>query len=487
MEIHLDAARATLINCEKKDIAGIKEHCLKWIDKSIEMQNYYNQGRYDQDPVKYCYDPVRNSFPTGLLPRVVDYLDRWEIPYTLKFTYDPFTVTEMPETPDWAWDHQKQIINDLLDYRRCIIKSPTASGKSSSIGMIVEKFTNKSIIVVLHQIDLILDLQEKLEDYLEEEVGIIGNGKKQWKRVTVCSARSLYNGAASKFKAKLEACDVLIFDECHHYANKTGEAISDACKNTSYRIGLSATPHIESGADPVLEGVIGPITTVIPDTVMVELGIIHRPDVYFIPVPDPELSLPTMPGIGKPERFKVVEGAIINNDYRNQLIVDIVKAFKESKNNQGCVLTVIEDVKNGHGDKLTALLEAAGVPTISIQGKTKITKRQEVLADFKQGELVSLVATRILNEGKDVPLLELVINAAGGSGERGIIQKVGRALRKDATGRKTRAIIVDFLDEEPYYLHRNSISRMKHLNNRHPGCARVATLEDLYNAFRQSE
>lgn len=485
MEIHLNAGLARFINIDFDIEEKLKEYCFKWVDRSIQMQNLYSKGP-QRDPIKYCYDEVSKSFQSGLIPRVCSLLIDWDVPYIIKFDYEGFTARSDIETPDWAWDHQRKIIDDLMTYRRSVCQSPTASGKSSSISLIIEKFPERQILVVLHQLDLIYDLATKIEQYIEEPVGIIGGGKTNWQRITVGSAASLKRHAEGKFKDRLNGIEVLIFDECHHYANNTGLTISKACPNTSYRCGLSATIAQEDGSDILLEGVIGPTFTVIPDTTMVELGVIHRPDVYFIEVEDPKLNLPVAEGLNKPERYKVVEAAIINNLQRNQLIVDIVKAFKDAKNNQGCALVLVEDVKNGHGDKIVDLLAEQDVEAISIKGETSLAARQEILDTFKVGGLKVLVATRILNEGKDVPLLELVINAAGGSGKRGIIQKVGRALRTDPTGKKTRAIIVDFWDMEPNYLNNNSRSRMKHLNSRHPECARLTTLDELYATFQQT-
>lgn len=242
----------------------------------------------------------------------------------------------------------------------------------------------------------------------------------------------------------------------------------------------SATPAIATGGDLVLEGVIGSIYHRIPDNIMVELGVIHKPDVHFVEIPDPRLNLECDPMIGKPPRPVVVEHAIINYDYRNELACGLVNEYLKHNSDGGGVLVLVEDVKNKHGIQIVKGLAEYNIPSKFIWGGTKVDERQEVIEEFKSGELPVLVATRILNEGKDVPSIELGINLAGGSGERGIVQKLGRTLRKDKTGRKTRSIFIDFMDNEPYYLTNNSRKRMRHLNARFPGCAKVTELEDLY-------
>lgn len=486
MKIVFDAGVAQITEATPELVEKIKEHCLKWIDKSVEYQNIFGSSRGGNlDPVKYVFDDSNNTFPSGLVPEVCGRLDNWGEQYEVSFSYKPFTARKDIPMPEWAWEHQKSIVANVLDYRRCVVQSPTASGKTSSIGMILEKFPNRKCLVLLHQIDLMVDLQERLEEYLNEEIGFVGDGKKNWQRITVGSSATLgrLNKAGEcKYAKELADIEVLIFDECHHYANNTGLTISSACRNTSYRVGLSATTEMENGSGLILEGVIGPTTLVIPDTLMADLGVIHKPNVLFVPVPDPDLDLPAGNNkLRKPDRRLVVQKAIIENDYRNSLIADIVAFFIENQqNSQGSVLILVEDVLNSHADRIAGFLRERGIESDYIDGSSHSATRKRVLSSYKDGGLKVLLATRILNEGQDVPLIELVVNACGGSGQRGIVQKVGRALRTDKSGRKLRAVIIDCFDEEKHYLRSNSLSRMRHLNNRYPDCARKVTMEELY-------
>jgi superfamily II DNA or RNA helicase len=490
MKIRFDAGRAKLIGFNPLLINKIKENCLSWINKKIEIKNTMKRSspyyRYE-NPIKYCFDLKSLTFPSGLIPRVLTYLEDSDIKVDLEFAYDPFSLEEVPPSPDWIYKHQQDIIDNFLQYRRCCISSPTGSGKSTAIALIIDKFKDKNVLVVLHQIDLMQDLKEDIESYLDEEVGFIGDGISKICRVTVASGRSLYEHSFGKYLEYLQSIDVLIFDEAHHYANATGEAISLACSNTSYRLGLSATLRIETGAGLVLEGVIGPTTLVIPESVVIDLGLIHYPNVYFIPIADPQVKLPPKSSNDyKPERSLVVKECLILNKNRNQIIANIA-AYYSHYNPNGCALIVVEDVKYGHGTILQDLLLAQGLTSLFIQGATKREERQEVVRQLKAGELKVLIATKILNEGKDIPNLELMINAAGGSGERGIVQKAGRVLRVDKSGRKKKAIIVDFLDAEPYYLQSNSISRIQHLNKRYKDCCKIITLDALYEKLKPEQ
>lgn len=485
IKISRDAAYCYFESPLGRSIESNIESQLTWYDKSVD---FLNQQRVRNrlpplDGRRYEYDRNKKRFPTGLLPIVLRYLDSADQPYSIKSKVKLFEPAPVP-TPDWAWPHQHTLIDTFLNYTRCLVQAPTASGKSTSISMIIEKFPEHKVLVVAPSINLVKNLHKDIGEKLKERIGVIGDGKKEWGRVTVSTARSLYINALDEFKEEMAAVDVLIFDEAHNYANDTGIRISQACYNTAYRCGLSATVHREDGANLRLEGIIGPLAYVIPDTVMVDLDVIHRPKVVFIEIPDPKLKYLGVPKGQKPERHEVYDRAIVENEYRNTLAVDLMELFLKHNEAGGVGLFIINRIP--HGEEIARLCEERGIEAPFLSGKDKGEHRTEVLDRFRSGDLRCLIASSILNEGEDVPLLELVINLAGGAGKKAMVQKTGRSLRKDKTGRKKRAIVIDFLDNEPHYLRSNSLKRIRNINERHPDCANITPLSTVEDLLRQT-
>jgi superfamily II DNA or RNA helicase len=68
------------------------------------------------------------------------------------------------------------------------------------------------------------------------------------------------------------------------------------------------------------------------------------------------------------------------------------------------------------------------IPAITHQ--TGVKERHDVLQRFKQGEYRALVASRVLNEGVDVPEASVAIVLSGTGSTREYIQRLGRVLRK---------------------------------------------------------
>jgi superfamily II DNA or RNA helicase len=56
-------------------------------------------------------------------------------------------------------------------------------------------------------------------------------------------------------------------------------------------------------------------------------------------------------------------------------------------------------------------------------------EREQIMAAFRRGELKALVTGKVLDEGVDVPDVDVVVILGGTSSARQFIQRMGRALR----------------------------------------------------------
>jgi superfamily II DNA or RNA helicase len=71
--------------------------------------------------------------------------------------------------------------------------------------------------------------------------------------------------------------------------------------------------------------------------------------------------------------------------------------------------------------------------------------RKAAMDDFKSGQLKTMIATSLADEGLDLPNVELLIMVSGGRSSQKTIQRASRALRKTET--KNCATILDFSDK----------------------------------------
>jgi superfamily II DNA or RNA helicase len=71
--------------------------------------------------------------------------------------------------------------------------------------------------------------------------------------------------------------------------------------------------------------------------------------------------------------------------------------------------------------------------------------RKAAMDEFKSGQLKTMIATSLADEGLDLPNVELLIMVSGGRSSQKTIQRASRALRKTET--KNCATILDFSDK----------------------------------------
>jgi superfamily II DNA or RNA helicase len=96
-----------------------------------------------------------------------------------------------------------------------------------------------------------------------------------------------------------------------------------------------------------------------------------------------------------------------------------------------------------HGEILAVMFDDVSF----IHGATPKKERDETIARFAGTEVNCLVST-LLGEGVDIPSMTAIIMAGGLKTQVGVVQKVGRALRK-SPGKK-EAVVVDFRDKGPF-------------------------------------
>src|SRR5690606_3185756 len=85
-------------------------------------------------------------------------------------------------------------------------------------------------------------------------------------------------------------------------------------------------------------------------------------------------------------------------------------------------------------DRLTAQLQAAGVPAEAIHGDLRQGQRDRVMGDFKAGRLDFLVATNVAARGLDIPDIEHVINYDVPQNAEEYIHRIGRTARAGKRG-----------------------------------------------------
>lgn len=261
----------------------------------------------------------------------------------------------------------------------------------------------------------------------------------------------IYRGSNKKGKIKEDASyvstvgvahelpndfDVVIIDECHRASSKTFQDFLS--KNKAKAVyGFSATPEGNHKVDfTKVKQHTGHIIEEIDAKEMLENEVIVFPEINFV-----EIVVPNT--IDWPSANEL---CIVKNDDRNNLIRKLVEEHNTS------TLILVKNIE--HGKILNELIDGS----IFVSGCKSSADRQEAIRMFDSGEIKTLIATNIFNEGISIDIIRLLIIASGGKSKIETTQKLGRGLRRDEG--KEKVLVFDFYDLGNKFCHRHSESRI---------------------------
>lgn len=139
----------------------------------------YRSGVWD-GKVRF-YNQIKNLFPQGLLFRLYVFLKMKDVKITFK-NFDKADIVVNEEQinkyadyinfPHKLRDYQLQYIQTGLKERKCVLCSPTATGKSAIIyflhRMFLEKYKDDKVLIIVPTLSLVEQMAGDFVDYSDE-------------------------------------------------------------------------------------------------------------------------------------------------------------------------------------------------------------------------------------------------------------------------------------------------------------------------------
>lgn len=409
------------------------------------------------------------TFPTGLLQRVVDFFVAHEIEYSIDDRrVEPTLGKPLAIKHYKPRDYQQEALDVAWKEGRGIIRIGTGGGKTMVSAMMLAKWNVPSMVYVVGK-DLLYQFHEEMEKALGRKVGIIGDGKCDVRKFNVCSiwtavktfglkskvslddedwAPEVFElGSAEKNKVKkaIESSVLSIYDEAHFLGTDTIQSIFKASKSCRYMFGLTGTDWREDGADLLLESVCGKRIYNMPSSILIEKGYLVQPKITMLEVPPWPESLPR-------NYQSIYNKYIVNNDIRNEMIVDATRKLIEKGRRPLVLVRYLS-----HGDTVALADGLSNYPIYFVNGEVDGETRKEVKREFENGDLKCLIASAVFDIGVNIPCLDALVLAGGGKSSVKTLQRIGRVIR--TFDNKKDAIVVDFIDNA-LYLDKHSATRV---------------------------
>lgn len=467
----------TIKNADRKTIAAL-ENATSYRVAGAYFSQAFRMKRWDGREHLMSFSATTGyRAPIGLLEDIVSTLKESKIPYKIN-TKNKRKQTEFIQY-DWnesikMRSYQKKavrkITKDGILKGVGILNLAIRSGKTKTAARIAYELQAKTLFVVTAK-TLLYQSKKSLEESLNTEVGIIGDGVWEEKDVTVAMAQTLSQARGGwrvtvspksgrktkkliktdpRFENLIGKYDLIVFDECHHLTSDlwhTAMLEFDA----PYRVGLSATVYFDKKSE-YEKGVIwlkaccGNIRHRVKTSYLIEKGWLVRPLIKLY-----HMAVPT----GMEEKRwsqSLHKECIFLNRRRNSKICKLAKKYVAKGQRVLIVTSRLDQVA-----AIRIQLEQMDVNHDAVTGATPLNERESKMEAFSSKECPVLVGT-VFKEGVDIPEVEVVINAEGGKDVKMTVQKMRNLTPSDG---KKKAVYIDFYDTMNPYFETHSKSRLK--------------------------
>jgi superfamily II DNA or RNA helicase len=380
----------------------IKVHCERSYSQEISDFFTFHVPNYQFTPA------YRNRLWDGkirLLDLRTNHLYYGLIPYLKKFCAERnYTIEFEPSvllTENFSLKEAKDFVQELdlklepRDYqlesfvyairnRRILLLSPTASGKSFILYLIlrqIQKECNKGILIV-PTTSLVEQMYSDFQSYGYDSEFFChrqysGKEKHTNKFLTITTWQSIYN----REKEYFEQFDFVLGDEAHLFKAKSLTTIMTGLVNTKYRIGCTGTLDGTQTHKLVLEGLFGPVLKVTTTKDLMDKKQLSSLNIKCLILKYPE-------EVCKQARhwdYKKELDYIVGNKHRNIFIKNLALSLK------GNSLILFQLVEK-HGKILYDLIqsEANDRKVFFVYGKTDVEVREQVRAITEKENLMVL-------------------------------------------------------------------------------------------------
>jgi len=369
---------------------------------------------------------------------------------------------------------QRRAIEFFFEYNNAIFESATGAGKTFCAIEIIKQILKtepdiRILIVVPKNIILETVWFKELYDggISLVDVGVFYGSIKELNKITITNMQSI-----SKLPFKL--FQFVIFDECHNYG--TPKTLPYVKRDIKYKLGLSATlarmdmKHLDilkafnykvftySPREAIADGIINPfIFTNIsvemdPDTEEKYNKLTHEINLII----QQGGSYSMIMRLNEPIKFRMLKKMterkqLVNNYWRK---FDVIRRIAE-KHLKDKIIVFNEF--NEQTNKCYWHLIETGVKACIIHSDIDKEKRDENLIGFRQDKYNTLLTSKVLDEGYNLPKIDVGVIMAGNSTARQTIQRMGRVLRKKEYESNLYQVYVKNTVEEEYAQERSKL------------------------------
>ena len=405
------------------------------------------QNRFWDGKIR-LYNQMTKQIYFGLYPKVEEFCkqrgyklnieeDRafFQSEFALKEVDDLAKSIRLPEkyTPR---DYQKKAIAHAIRNKRCLLLSPTASGKSLIIYMLSRWYPANKLIIV-PTTALVHQMASDFEDYgYEDKVHKItaGEDKESFSEITITTWQSIYKMPKKWF----ERFGIVIGDEAHLFKAKSLVNIMTKLTQCPWRFGFTGTLDGTLTHKLVLEGLFGPVEKVTTTSDLIKSEHLAKFKINIITLKYSEQTRSQL----RRAKYQDEIDFLVRSDARNRFIRNLCMSL------DGNTLALFNFVDK-HGKVLYNMMQDAKRPVFFVHGGVKGEDRDDIRQIVeKQKSSIIVASYGTFSTGVNIRNLHNIVFASPSKSRVRNLQSIGRGLRT-ADG-KDEARLFDLVDDLRY-------------------------------------
>jgi superfamily II DNA or RNA helicase len=415
------------------------------------------------------FSPHNGRIYVGLLPYIKEYCTKKSIPYTIEEGVENVrnvireNVREFAESlrptsrgkPIQFRDYQIDAIWHAIKSNRCLLLSPTASGKSLIIYTLIRYYhmMNLKTLILVPTTSLVEQMYSDFIDYGWKDEYIhrvyAGNDKGSKKPLVVSTWQSIYKLHSPYFAQY--GC--IIGDEAHMFKAKSLTDIMTKSRNVRYRFGLTGTLDGTETHRLVLEGLFGQVKKIISTKELIDRGTLAKLEIDCIVLKHTEEEAQRVRYYTYAEEINY----LVSHPKRNKFIEKLCKNIK------GNTLLLFQLVEK-HGVLLYNELKKLDRKVFFVYGGTTTDTREKIRAITELEKDAIIVASYgTFSTGINIRNIHNIVFASPSKSRVRVLQSIGRGLRQ--TDEKDTIKLFDVSDNlsyksRPNYTYRHFTQRL---------------------------
>ena len=410
------------------------------------------------------FSPATGELYLGLLDYLEKWLENWDEPYNISEELKDEKRIDRPILNGFIQslrlrsngrsikprDYQLDAVEYAIRKHRALLLSPTASGKSLIIYILVRYYElliqeqqNDKILILVPTTSLVEQMYSDFIDYgwLEAYMQKIysGHDKNVSKRVVISTWQSIYKFPTSYF----EQFGCVIGDEAHLFKAKSLTTILTKLHLCKYRFGLTGTLDGMQTHRLVLEGLFGSLNKVVSTKELIDKKTLASFNIKSLVLTYPEDECKLV----KDMNYQDEMNYIVSHEKRNEFIVNLTKHLK------GNTLVLFQFVEK-HGAILYDMMNDDTRKVFFVHGGTDTQTREDIRAiTEKETNAIIVASYGTFSTGINIRNLHNIVFSSPSKSRVRALQSIGRGLRRSEN--KDSAILFDIADDFSYKSKRN--------------------------------